>query len=71
MKSQYVLRSALLAVKPHADVPFNRDNPGSMIRLAEGSVIQVIGNSTIDGLVDVNCEGTRYAVFAADLERTG
>ncbi len=65
----YVLTSPLSAVRltegPVADVG---SISGGFCVLPAGETIAVKGESSITGLIDIECEGAKYAIFRVDLE---
>ena len=62
----YLLLSTLAAVRL-AGTP-ESSNAGHFVTLPAGLTLALDGASSISGLIDVTCEGTRYAVFQVDLE---
>ncbi len=64
--STYVLVSPLSAVRLK-DNPENR-RAGNLVMLPAGLTVAPNGNTTIDGLIDVTCDGANYAIFRVDLE---
>ncbi len=64
--STYVLLSPLSAVRLKGSAEHNR--AGNFVVLPAGLTLAPNGNSTIDGLIDVTCDGSSYAIFRVDLE---
>lgn len=62
----YVLLSPLSAVRLKESAENRR--AGNLVMLPAGLTVEPNGNSTIDGLIDVTCEGANYAIFRVDLE---
>jgi hypothetical protein len=62
----YLLLSTLAAVRL-AGTP-ESSTAGHFVTLPAGLTLALDGASSISGLIDVTCEGTRYAVFQVDLE---
>jgi hypothetical protein len=59
--------SPLAAIRVNA-APANRDDLGAFSTIPIGSTIQLDGNTTLSGFVDVLWNGERYALFPSDLE---
>jgi len=63
----YVLEAPVSAVKLGDTVESRRQSCG-ITTIPAGSAVQVDGNSTLSGLIDVLWDGKAYALFSVDLE---
>jgi hypothetical protein len=62
----YLLLSPLAAVRLGGTL--ENAKAGHFVTIPAGLTVALDGASSISGLIDVTCEGTRYAIFQVDLE---
>ena len=53
--------------KAFSAVKFNGDGKGEICTLTEGSELEILGASTVQGCVEVRCTAERYNIFEQDL----